>query len=124
MKSFYLTDTGRVRSHNEDSVTIVKNASGEHLMIVADGMGGHRAGEIASSMVVTQIGTRFSNLSTIGSKMDAVKWLKENVDEVNASILKYGEEHKTEKSVIMTIAGAMNAQIDYDAFEKGVASNC
>ena len=93
MKSFYLTDTGRVRSHNEDSVTIVKNASGEHLMIVADGMGGHRAGEIASSMVVTQIGTRFSNLSTIGSKMDAVKWLKENVDEVNASILKYGEEH-------------------------------
>ena len=93
MKSFYLTDTGRVRSHNEDSVTIVKNASGEHLMIVADGMGGHRAGEIASSMVVTQIGTRFSNLSTIGSKMDAVKWLKENIDEVNASILKYGEEH-------------------------------
>ena len=93
MKSFYLTDKGRVRSHNEDSVTIVKNASGEHLMIVADGMGGHRAGEIASSMVVTQIGSRFSNLSTIGSKMDAVKWLKENVDEVNASILKYGEEH-------------------------------
>ena len=93
MKSFYLTDTGRVRTHNEDSVTIVKNASGEHLMIVADGMGGHRAGEIASSMVVTQIGSRFSNLSTIGSKMDAVKWLKENVDEVNASILKYGEEH-------------------------------
>lgn len=93
MKSFYLTDTGRVRSHNEDSVTIVKNANNEHLMIVADGMGGHRAGEIASSMVVTQIGTRFSNLSTIGSKMDAVKWLKENVEEVNLSILKYGEEH-------------------------------
>lgn len=93
MKSFYLTDTGRVRSHNEDSVTIVKNANNEHLMIVADGMGGHRAGEIASSMVVTQIGTRFSNLSTIGSKMDAVKWLKENVEEVNSNILKYGEEN-------------------------------
>lgn len=93
MKSFYLTDTGRVRSHNEDSVTIVKNANNEHLMIVADGMGGHRAGEIASSMVVTQIGTRFSNLSTIGSKMDAVKWLKENEEEVNLNILKYGEEH-------------------------------
>ena len=45
MKSFYLTDTGRVRSHNEDSVTIVKNASGEHLMIVADGMVGHKLGE-------------------------------------------------------------------------------
>ena len=107
MKSFYLTDTGRVRSHNEDSVTIVKNASGEHLMIVADGMGGHRAGEIASSMVVTQIGTRFSNLSTIGSKMDAVKWLKENVDEVNASILKYGEEHSESMGLGTTVVMAL-----------------
>ena len=105
MKSFYLTD--RVRSHNEDSVTIVKNASGEHLMIVADGMGGHRAGEIASSMVVTQIGTRFSNLSTIGSKMDAVKWLKENVDEVNASILKYGEEHPESMGLGTTVVMAL-----------------
>ena len=107
MKSFYLTDTGKVRSHNEDSVTIVKNASGEHLMIVADGMGGHRAGEIASSMVVTQIGTRFSNLSTIGSKMDAVKWLKENVDEVNASILKYGEEHPESMGLGTTVVMAL-----------------
>ena len=107
MKSFYLTDTGRVRSHNEDSVTIVKNARGEHLMIVADGMGGHRAGEIASSMVVTQIGTRFSNLSTIGSKMDAVKWLKENVDEVNASILKYGEEHPESMGLGTTVVMAL-----------------
>ena len=107
MKSFYLTDTGRVRSHNEDSVTIVKNASGEHLMIVADGMGGHRAGEIASSMVVTQIGTRFSNLSTIGSKMDAVKWLKENVDEVNDSILKYGEEHTESMGLGTTVVMAL-----------------
>ena len=60
---------GRVRTHNEDSVTILKNKSDEHLMIVADGMGGHRAGEVASSMVVTQIGGRFSELSTIGSKL-------------------------------------------------------
>ena len=107
MKAFYQTDAGKVRSHNEDSVTIVKNASGEHLMIVADGMGGHRAGEIASSMVVTQIGTRFSNLSTIGSKMDAVKWLKENVDEVNDSILKYGEEHTESMGLGTTVVMAL-----------------
>ena len=93
MKSFYITDAGRVRSHNEDSVTIVKNQSSEHLMIVADGMGGHRAGEVASSMVVTQIGSRFQKLSSIGSKQDAVNWLRENVKEINASIIKYSEEH-------------------------------
>lgn len=93
MKSFYITDSGRVRSHNEDSVTIVKNAASEHLMIVADGMGGHRAGEVASSMVVTQIGSKFKSLSTIGTKIDAVNWLKENVQEINNNIIKYSEEH-------------------------------
>lgn len=93
MKSFYITDAGRVRSHNEDSVTIVKNQSSEHLMIVADGMGGHRAGEVASSMVVTHIGERFKKLSSIGSKQDAVNWLRENVKEINSKIIKYSEEN-------------------------------
>ena len=93
MKSFYITDSGRVRSHNEDSVTIVKNAANEHLMIVADGMGGHRAGEVASSMVVTQIGSKFKALSTIGTKIDAINWLKNNVKEINSNIIKYSEEH-------------------------------
>ena len=93
MKSFYITDAGKVRSHNEDSVTIVKNKSNEHLLIVADGMGGHRAGEVASSMVVTQIGKRFQDLSTIGSKQDAINWLRENVKEINSSIIKYSSEH-------------------------------
>ncbi len=107
MKSFYLTDTGRVRSHNEDSVTIVKNATGEHLMIVADGMGGHRAGEVASSMVVTQIGTRFAETQTLGSKIDAVNWLKENIDEVNDNILKYGEENPDSQGLGTTVVMAL-----------------
>ncbi len=64
MKSFYLTDTGRVRSHNEDSVTILKNQSGEYLMMVADGMGGHRKGEVASSLALTGLGRRFSELAS------------------------------------------------------------
>ena len=93
MKSFYITDTGQERSHNEDSVTIVKNAASEHLMIVADGMGGHRAGEVASSMVISQIGERFQKLSTIGTKQDAIAWLRENVREVNSKIIQYSNEH-------------------------------
>ena len=59
MKSFYLTDVGKVRDHNEDSVIIVKNGNNEYLMAIADGMGGHRAGEVASSIAINYLGEHF-----------------------------------------------------------------
>ena len=93
MKTFYLTDSGKVRDHNEDSVTILKNANGEYLLIVADGMGGHRAGEVASSMVVTHMGKRFSELSSVGSKLDAINWMNDNINEINKKIIDHTKEH-------------------------------
>ena len=51
-----LTDVGRQRKHNEDCVLI----RAEHgLFVVADGMGGHNAGDVASKLVVSSIGNYF-----------------------------------------------------------------
>ncbi len=107
MKSFYLTDAGKVRSHNEDSVTIIKNNNDEYLLIVADGMGGHRAGEIASSLAVTHLGTRFKNMSSVGSKMDAANWLNDNVNEINLAILEYANTHEDSKGLGTTLVLAL-----------------
>ena len=107
MKSYYLTDAGKVRSHNEDSVSIIKNGTGEHLLVVADGMGGHRAGEIASSLAVTHLGKRFSSISSIGSKIDAVNWLNDNVSEINEAILEYAENHHDSTGLGTTLVLAL-----------------
>lgn len=93
MRSFYLTDSGKVRDHNEDSVTILKNANNEYLLIVADGMGGHRAGEVASSISVNHMGKKFSEKNTIGSKLEAINWMKDNISQINQEILDYTKEH-------------------------------
>ncbi len=93
MEYFYLTDSGKVRDHNEDSVTILKNDRDEYLLVVADGMGGHRTGEIASSIAITHLGKRFKEISCVGNKEDAINWLKETVGEINILIYKYTETH-------------------------------
>jgi len=107
MKSFYLTDAGRVRSHNEDSVTILKNSSNEHLLIVADGMGGHRKGEVASSMVVAHLGKRFSEINSMGTKLDAIRWLNDNINEINKNILTYAETNPDSTGMGTTVVVAL-----------------
>lgn len=107
MKAFYLTDTGRVREHNEDSVTILKNISGEYLCVVADGMGGHRKGEVASALTVAHLGKRFTESASIGTKIDAVNWLSDNIAEINKEILDYGEENENSKGLGTTVVAAI-----------------
>lgn len=51
--SFYgRTDTGMVRDHNEDSFCSLRN---RRLFVVADGMGGHNAGEVASRLAIESL---------------------------------------------------------------------
>lgn len=107
MLTGYLSNPGKVRSHNEDSVTIVSNECEEYLVVVADGMGGHRAGEVASSLVVTHLGKRFSSISSIGTKADAINWLKDNIEEINLNIIKYTEENVDSKGMGTTCVCAI-----------------
>jgi protein phosphatase len=51
---FSATDTGRARSNNEDSVALDESAG---LAVLADGMGGYNAGEVASGMLTSFIHT-------------------------------------------------------------------
>ena len=89
MEYFYITDPGIVRSHNEDSVAICKNDNDEYMLVVADGMGGHTGGEIASTIAVTHLQKKFASITTLGDKEEAIEFLKQAVNEANVLIYEY-----------------------------------
>lgn len=107
MEYFYLTDPGRAREKNEDSVIITENYNKEILMVVADGMGGHRNGEIASSIALAHISKRFKDLSSIGTKEEAIKWIEDAVKEANFSLYKYTEENPESEGMGTTLVLAI-----------------
>jgi len=103
MKSFYLTDKGMIRDHNEDSVIILKNDSGQCLMAIADGMGGHRAGEVASSIAISHLGKHFKETFINLNKVDAVKWIRETTREINTMIFEHERTHPESKGMGTTL---------------------
>lgn len=115
MESFYLTDKGNVREHNEDSIIIVYNNEGSCLMAVADGMGGHKAGEVASSIAIRYLGERFSESFFKMSKVEAVDWIRFSVSEINSLIFKYTKEHPESKGMGSTLVLAIITK-DYILF--------
>ncbi len=59
-----ITDTGRVREHNEDAIGSVPEIG---LMVLADGMGGYNAGEVASGIAVQIV----TELAALGANREA-----------------------------------------------------
>lgn len=115
MKSFFLTDTGKVRDHNEDSVIILKNSNNEYLLAVADGMGGHKAGEVASNMAIEHITNKFNSLESLGDKDKAINWIRKEVADINKSIFAYTDAHEESKGMGTTFVIALYTK-DYLLF--------
>lgn len=112
MQTFYMTDAGKVRTHNEDNVTIINNKNNEFILAVADGMGGHKAGEIASSIAIEHITESFENIETLGKKEDAIEWIRAIVREINDKIFSYTKEHPESKGMGTTLVMALKTD-DY-----------
>ncbi|MGN0339729.1 MAG: Stp1/IreP family PP2C-type Ser/Thr phosphatase [Lachnospira sp.] len=85
MKAFAATDVGKVREVNQDCVfsSTVPVGCLPNLFIVADGMGGHKAGDIASRLTVDSV---VDKLSKVNSK-DYISVITDTIIKVNKEVI-------------------------------------
>lgn len=81
----YMSETGPVRGHNEDSLLARPEAN---LWVVADGMGGHSFGEFASREITSQL----SQLTPQGNLIERVHQVQETLQSVNERVLNFSIE--------------------------------
>lgn len=102
----FQTDVGKVRSHNEDSGGVFRNEIGT-LAIVADGMGGHRAGDVASAMTTDYFRGVWERETKISSVKEAEQWLKEHFIHINEKLHSHANEHDECKGMGTTLVVAL-----------------
>ncbi len=95
------TDVGRVREHNEDSAM----AEGT-LFVVADGMGGHQAGEVASQIAVETL-RQLSGRSGLRPRD-----LVEQVKAANRAILTSAAQHPEQTGMATTLSGLAAVMVE------------
>jgi len=84
------TDVGKVRKNNEDSFFV---KDGQGLYIVADGMGGHAGGEVASQMTVDSISRSWDENVGKYRKEDVPRLAAEAIAKANRSVFERGSKH-------------------------------
>ncbi|MGH9117303.1 MAG: Stp1/IreP family PP2C-type Ser/Thr phosphatase [Acidimicrobiales bacterium] len=92
------TDVGRVRTNNEDSMLVL-----DRLFAVADGMGGHRAGEVASQLAVQALEQTFGGTEhnpTVEQLIEAVR--RANIAIIEESLT--NPEHRGMGTTITALA--------------------
>lgn len=117
LKCAGLTDTGMVRDHNEDSFLVSQT---ESFVVVADGMGGHQSGEVASRMAITEICDYYKETQSQVEPIELPEWpagkrkpksreerrLIASITRANAEINKASKENPKYSGMGTTCVGA------------------
>jgi serine/threonine protein phosphatase PrpC len=102
------TDTGRVRDHNEDYVWVDEQAG---VYIVADGLGGHEAGEVASGLAATTVGemiaARIVGGAALLSAEAARELLTDSIETANEKVSALAEVEKQDQRMGTVIVVAL-----------------
>lgn len=86
MRYYGVTDKGLVRKSNQDNYIITTNKSGDVFAIVCDGIGGGRAGDVASKMAIEYFSEIFSTNEGFSDIEEAKTWVRYHISKCNERV--------------------------------------
>lgn len=104
MKVVSATNVGNYRKNNEDSYYVNES---KNLYVLADGMGGHLAGERASKMATEIIGQDFAKDIEIKSIDDAIEILSSSIRDANKKIFESSQENEDYRGMGTTLSSGL-----------------
>lgn len=105
MRAYGMTDVGRARSRNQDYIYCSSDPVGslDNLFLVADGMGGHKAGDYASRFMAEGLAS-YADQHRNGS---AVQIIKEGIRQINEELYEMSLNHATLSGMGTTLVAAV-----------------
>ena len=104
MKVVSATNVGNYRKNNEDSYYVNES---KNLYVLADGMGGHLAGERASKMATEIIGEDFAGEREVISIDDAIEILSSSIRDANKKIYESSQENEDYRGMGTTLSSGL-----------------
>ncbi|MBP1991432.1 Stp1/IreP family PP2C-type Ser/Thr phosphatase [Paenibacillus eucommiae] len=104
------TDIGRVRLVNEDRAVVQQELNGLSLAIVADGMGGHQAGDIASQMAIERIQAGLQVVRSEMSIEERKRRLIQAIEAANETIFEFATQRENYHGMGTTVVVVLASQ--------------
>ena len=102
-----ITDIGLVREKNQDSYIAITNKYGDFLALVADGIGGGKAGEVASGELIKYFEYIFKESGPFDSLEDVMNFLEFHIMTCNRHIYDLSKKYPEYSGMGTTLTGIM-----------------
>ena len=107
MKYYGLSDIGLIRDTNQDSFFCAHNENGEYFAVVCDGIGGGKAGDVASKIAVDVLKSEFLNRTCELDDCKNSEWIKQIVHKANEAIYTDSLTSKKKHGMGTTLVGVL-----------------
>ena len=107
MEYYCITDIGLIREKNQDSYLAIYNDYGDFLVLVADGIGGGKAGEVASGETIKYFEHAFRQSGPFDSLEDVNNFLEFHIASANRLVYDLSRKYESYSGMGTTLTGLM-----------------